>query len=278
MHLNLVRTALALPLLCLFPGIPSGASAQEDSASGPPKVLVIQREFLKPGKAGMTHNKSEHAFVQAMSSAHWPTHYIAMDSLSGPSRSNFLFGYPSVAAWGKDNADMQRNHTLAAAIDSASLADGELLSSYESVVLVRRDDLSLNTGKVAKMHFMEFTRFEILPGKEKQWEEAARMYMDGQKKADPKAHWAMYQLVYGLADSSVYLVLSPLETLAEVDQNMDNMKKLSDSIGPEAMKHFEELSAASIKTMQSNLFEMNPRSSYPPEAMVKADPEFWQTK
>src|ERR1700739_1045342 len=32
----------------------------------PPKVLVIMREFLKPGKAGSVHEKSESAFVKAM--------------------------------------------------------------------------------------------------------------------------------------------------------------------------------------------------------------------
>src|ERR1700733_14938799 len=83
-----------LCLLFLSSGI---ASAQEDM--GPPKVLVIQREYLKPGKTGSLHEKTEGGFVHAMTAAKWATHYFGMDSLSGPSRALFLTGYPSFEAW-----------------------------------------------------------------------------------------------------------------------------------------------------------------------------------
>jgi hypothetical protein len=65
--------SLSAGLCLLFIG--SGiASAQENM--GPPKVLVIQREFLKPGKSGSLHERSESAFVRAMTAAKWPTHYF----------------------------------------------------------------------------------------------------------------------------------------------------------------------------------------------------------
>jgi hypothetical protein len=76
-------------------------AAQEDM--GPPKVLVIEREFVKPGKAGSLHEKSESQFVQAFTAAKWPTHYLAMASLSGRPRALFMLGYPSFEAWEKDN-------------------------------------------------------------------------------------------------------------------------------------------------------------------------------
>src|SRR4030081_3159641 len=121
--------------LCLLSG--SGVVlAQEDAAgvTAPPKVLVIQREFVKPGKAGAIHDKSESAFVRAMTAAKWPTHYFGMNSLSGPSRALFFIGYGSFAAWEKDNMDTAHNATLSAAMDRAAMADGDLLSSYDSSV------------------------------------------------------------------------------------------------------------------------------------------------
>ena len=48
----------------------------------PPKVLVIEREFVKPGRSGALHEKSESAFVNAFAAAKWPTHYLAAESLS----------------------------------------------------------------------------------------------------------------------------------------------------------------------------------------------------
>jgi len=44
------------------------------------------------------------------------------------------------------------------------------------------------------------------------------------------------------------------------------------------MKKLSDLEAAAVETSQSNLFSFNPRMSYPPDAWVKADPDFWAPK
>src|ERR1700744_5578520 len=171
---KLTMLSLGLCLLSIGSGI---ASAQENM--GPPKVLVIQREFLKPGKAGSTHEKSESAFVRAMTAAKWPTHYFGMDSLSGPSRSLFFVGYPSFEAWEKDNLATQKNATLSAAFDRASNADGELLSLYESSTSVYREDMSLRApANIAQMRYFEITQFVVRPGHERDFETLAKMYVD----------------------------------------------------------------------------------------------------
>ena len=113
-------TGLLLGSSLLLGGL--GTVAAQEKSQGttpPPKVLVIFREFLKPGKGGKTHEKAESAFVQAFSRAKWPTHYLAVDSLSGKPRSLFLTGYDSFEAWEKDSRATQKNATLAAAIDRA---------------------------------------------------------------------------------------------------------------------------------------------------------------
>src|SRR5580704_7046466 len=137
-------TGFSAGVCFVFTGLIVGmgvAVAQEMPA--PPKVLVIQRELLKPGRAGNTHLKTESAFVQAMTAAKWPTHYFAAESQSGVSRAIFLLGYPSFAAWEKDNADQAKNATLTAAFDRASLADGEQLTEFSTGVYVYRDEMSL---------------------------------------------------------------------------------------------------------------------------------------
>ena len=79
-------------------------AAQEapDGTTPPPKILVIDREFLKPGKGGAAHEKTESAFVQAFARAKWPTHYFAANSLTGKNRTLFFIPYPSFEAWEKD--------------------------------------------------------------------------------------------------------------------------------------------------------------------------------
>ena len=51
------------------------------------KVLQITREYTKPYKNGMAHDKTESAFVQAMTKAKFPAYYVGLTSLSGKSRS-----------------------------------------------------------------------------------------------------------------------------------------------------------------------------------------------
>ena len=75
---------LALVVL-LTAGISGIALGQDMHAGGPPKVLTVFREYTKPGKSGMAHEKTESMFVQAMKQAKWPTHYLAVESLSGRS-------------------------------------------------------------------------------------------------------------------------------------------------------------------------------------------------
>ena len=115
---------LLLGSYLVFGGL--GVAAQD--MTSPPKVLSIYREFVKPGKSGMPHEKAESAFVQAMTRAKWPTHYLTVTSLSGKPRALFLTRYDSFEAWEKDALATQKNEALSAALDRAAVADGDLLS------------------------------------------------------------------------------------------------------------------------------------------------------
>ena len=244
----------------------------------PPKVLIVQREFLKPGVSGAPHMKTESLFVQAMSAAKWPTHYIGMDAMSGTSRALFLEGFDSFASWEKDVQAVQKNATLSAALDRAGQADGQLLTGYDSGVFVYREDLSLrpNATNVALSRYFDIMRFKVRAGHDKEWEELSKMYIDGLGKANPDSHWATYQSVYGMDNGGVYVIFSAMKSLAEVDSGMANDKKFADQLGADGMKKIAELSAACIEDVQENLFAFNPKMSYPSEAWVKADPSFWK--
>jgi hypothetical protein len=258
-----------------------GVAAAQETAGGPmlpPKVLVIQREVLKPGRAGNTHLKTESAFVQAMTAAKWPTHYFAAESLSGVSRALFFIGFPSFAAWEKDNLATAKNATLAAAFDRASLADGEQLTEYSSGAFLFREDGSLRAGSVdiAHMRYFEISQFRVRPGHMKEWDELVKMYKNGFEKAVPDAKWALFESMYGAENGGLFLVINPMRSLAEVDQEITDGKKFEASMGEDGMKKLAELSAACIASSQTNLFQFNPKMSYPVEEWIKADPAFWK--
>jgi hypothetical protein len=274
---KLIGLSVGLGLLFIGSGI---ASAQEmPDKMGPPKVLVIMREFLKPGKSGSLHEKTESAFVNAMAAAKWPTHYFAADSLSGPSRSLFFVGYDSFAAWEKDNTATQNNTTLASALDRASIADGDLLTSYESSSYIYRPDFSLRAAvDIAQMRYFEISRFVVRPGHGKEWEALVKLYTSGYEKAVPNARWATFESMYGVDNGGVYLVFTPLKSLAETDQSIGDSKQFATAMGEEGMKKLEDLAASCLLSSQTNLFAFNPKISYPPDEWIKADPAFWKPK
>jgi len=271
-------SGLCTGLCILLSGV--GVMAAQDTSGAampPPKVLVIQREFLKPGKAGKVHEKSESAFVNAFAAAKWPTHYLAVQSISGRPRVLFMMGYPSFAAFEKDNHDMEKNATLAAAVDRAELSDGELLSDYDQGVFVYDPEYSLRAGDVVHSRYFEISQYKVKPGHRAEFLELGKIYRDGYEKVSPNANWAVFESYYGADNGGMYIVISRMTSLAEDDQSMGDDKKFADSVGPSEMKRIRELTAACLESEQTNLFEFNPKMSYAADEWIKADP-FWKPK
>ncbi len=275
---RLMGSMLALFVLLAAGG--SGIASGQEKPSGvtpPPKVLTITREYTKPGKAGSAHEKTESAFVQAMRNAKWPTHYLAVDSLSGKSRSLFLTGYDSFAAWEKDFQASQKNAALSAALDRAWAADGELLSETDGGTFMFREEYSLRPNvDIAHMRYFEIGLFQVRAGHEKDWDDLMKLIIAAYEKI-PDAHWATYAGVYGFPNNT-YVYFMALKSAEEIDKGFAEGKEFEAALGAEGLRKLGELSAASIEMSQTNLFAFNPRMSYVSDDWVKADPEFWKAK
>jgi len=272
-----------LCLLCtglgLTGAISTVAQAQTAGTTPPPKVLEIIVETLKPGQSGTPHMKTEAAFVQAFADAKWPQHYLGMDALSGKQRAVFFVSYDSFEAWQKDTEASQKNATLAAALDSASIADGALLESLENNLYVYREDLSLRAPvDIPHMRYMEITVFNIRPGHGNDWDTLVKMYMAVFEKI-PDAHWATFEKMYGSTTSGArYISVTPMKSLAEVDKEMMDDKAFAAAASPEQLQKIRELTASGIESIESSLVQFNPKMSYVPEGWSKADPTFWNQK
>jgi len=251
------------------------AAAQETSP--PPKVLAVFREFIKPGRAGTAHEKSESAFVQAMARAKWPTHYLAVNSMSGKPRALFLTGYDSFADWEKDIKAEEKNATLSAALDHANMVDGDLLTEVDAGAFAFREDLSLRAAvDIAHMRYFEISLFHVRPGHDKDWEDLVKLYMSGFDKI-PGVHWATYEAVYG-QDAGTFVVFNPMKSASEIDEGFGQGKQFEAAMGEEGMKKLRELSAVTLESSITNLFAFSPSMSYVSDDWIKADPDFWKPK
>ncbi len=264
-------------LVLLAVGMSGTAVGEDNSGMMPPKVLVITREYTKPGRSGTPHERTESAFVQAMSRAKWPTHYLAVESLSGKNRALFLTGYESFDAWEIDAHAVQKNAALSSALDRAWAGDGELLSETDGGTFRFNEEYSLRPAvDIAHMRYFEISIFQVRPGHEKDWSDIVKMVTAAYQKI-PDAHWAAYENVYGFPDNT-YLIFNPMKSASEIDKNFAEGKDFVAAMGEDGMKKLSELSAAAIEMTQTNLFAFNPRMSYVSDDWVKADPDFWKPK
>ncbi len=268
--------------LCFFIGGISGlpaAKAQGTAAkvTPPPKVAVIDIEWLKPGKNGSAHQKTESAFVQAAQKAKSNQHYTALQALSGPPRTLFFFGYDSFAALEKQQQEEKANASLSADIDRANAEDGELLSSMARNIFTLRDDLIPEPGvAIATMRYLQITRVTIRPGHQADWEEYLKLLWSTLQKTEPDRHVALYQSAYGWENGGIWLLITPMKSLDEADKADASAAKFRENLG-DNMKHYRELAGAAIESSQRNLYAFDPDISYVPDEWVSADP-FWKHK
>lgn len=258
---------------------PTTSACSQEMPSSPPKVLQVTVEVLKPGKSGAPHDRTEGAFVEAMRRAQFPTHYIAMNSMSGVSRALYLTGYPSFAAWEKDNKTVEGKPMLEAELDRAAVADGELLSEMRQLVFTYDEGMSYHPhADVSEARYFEFTVFQIRPGKGREWRELAKLVKDAHEKGHTSAHWAMFEIAYG-AEDATYVAISTDKSMAEIDAGFAESKQFVEGLGgDEGMAKFRAMVADAVVSMRTELFAVNPRQSYVDDAWIKAAPGFWKPK
>ena len=269
------------PFVCLsivVAGI--GVAVAQDSASmKPPAVIQINREWLKPGKGGAMHDKSEAAFVTLMNKGKLQGHYSALNSMTGKSRALYITRYPSFEAWENDNKTFDKNAALAADLDRAVATDGEMLEGVDSAVLTYSEELSFHPRPdFSHARYYEITVFRVRLGHEKEWRELTKMYKDALEKAGMEEHWGMYQMMYG-GEGGTYLGLTHRDSLAEIDRSMANGKKFVEAAGgEEAAAKLDQLFGQAVESVRTELFSINPKQSYVDEATANADPDFWKPK
>jgi hypothetical protein len=97
-------------------------------------------------------------------------------------------------------------------------------------------------------------------------------------KAEPGRHIALYQSAYGWQNGGIWLLITPLKSLSEVDDADANAGKFREAMGDTDMKHYRELAASAVESSQRNLYAFDPAMSYPSDEMVSGDPTFWKRK
>jgi len=258
-----------------------GAAAvaqQQGVMTGPPKVLVIQREVVKQGQSA-AHEKWEMGWPRAFAKANWPTHYIAATSLTGESRALFFSAYDSEADWEKDNTAQAKNTALTAQLDALSAKDADYIKESTSSVFTYMPEISYKADvPIATMRYFRIAAIEVKPGHGDHFVEIRKLIRAAHEKANLGDHYAVYHRTAG-GSGGFYLIIVPMKSLAEDDQfasiHGDAYKA---ALGDEGQKKAAEFQAQGVASAETQIFEFNPKMSYPPKAFLDANPDFWTVK
>jgi len=265
----------------------SAALAQEPP--GPPKVLALAREEIKPGR-GAAHARSVATFIAAVSRANAPVYRIALTPLSGDENAVvYLQAFGSFAE--VESAHKQFEETIAA--NAAFKADLERLdreevdqhASQKTAYYTLRSDLSFHPGSAeqfARSRFVSIGTTRIKPGRVPDYVDYIKGLNAAREKAGIDAHIVVYQVISG-APNGTFLSFTSMRSLAEIDdarQKMEQSQKaLDDAVGgPDVVKQRRMLISEIVAEGYNTIYAMDPSLSRPTALIVAADPDFWNPK
>jgi hypothetical protein len=255
------------------------AAAQPDqspTAVKPPKYLQITVEYVKQGKGGLAHDKTESAYVQANQKLKFPINYFAFNAMSGKPRAIYISGFDSYGELGK-SLKIFDAPGVAAMFEPISVADGELLEDSKTLIFSYDADISLRPdADLLHMRFLEADILHVRSGKSKEFHELAKMWVELGQKAGPSPHWTCFHAEYG-EDIGYYVCLTADNSLDDVDTGTDAYNKTFGAASDEEKKKMRELRAEALDEDRTEIYSVNPAQSYVPEGFGKADP-FWKTK
>lgn len=273
-----MKRIAVLVVMCMCVSSAFVVSAQGPPA-GPPKVIMIEREEIKPGKM-TAHEKLAHGYVQAFANSKSATHWIGMTPVAGNENEAFFITlYASYAAIEKDRHDTEKMMTgaLKAAVDQLDKQGGDIHASSRQLIAEYREDLSYNAPvNFPQMRYIEVTTTRVRPGHERAFEEARKIVKAAHEKAKVDEHFGIYEVGTGTL-AQTYLTLIPFKSLAEWDVETHG-KPYLDALGEGNRQKIDKMRADGVISIDSTLYAINPMMSYAPPEFAAADPGFWGPK
>lgn len=259
------------------------AGAQTPESPGPPKVLYIVREDIKPGMMP-AHTKHSANFASIFGKLQTPNHRIALVPMAGSENEVvYLTGADTFAQLeGMLQAtDKKMGAATGATRSDLTRLEGEapqLHSAMRDLLAIYRPELSFNPGVVLpQMRYFNITTVRLRPGKDAAYAEYVQKILNvarDKAKVD-NFHAAVFQVISGTAGGT-YMIFRPMKSLAEMDANI-NMRvraAMGDDMRKDADKAYNDV----VMSSETSTYWMTPEMSYVDKQFAAVDPGFWNPK
>jgi hypothetical protein len=266
-----------LPLVAAFMGSLRAQDTTADAANpGPPKFLNMIHQELKPGKIS-AYDDLETSIARIYNREAIPVFWVELESITGPSEVLYLNLFNSseemATAVSALSAGMTAHPELAQMQDRLLQ---ENISNATSVLGVRRDDMGYraNTIDLSKMRALRLSTVFAHPGYERAFMETEWSMSEASEKVHAQAAWAVYEVVGGLPEPA-FVIVTPMQSLREVDDIFKTSQALRQSEGGALQQHLQELARVAFGTSDTRLFSVGQKMSHVSKKFAAGDADFW---
>jgi hypothetical protein len=267
-----MNATMRIALLTLVCGVSAGAAAQgQGLPTSQPSMITVIREQVKVGRAA-EHARIEAGWPALYGRASSPDYYLAMTSLTGAPEAWYVIPSANNAAYGEM---MKRDMGQRDELDRLSRADAEVLDGMRTIQAMARPDLSMGAyPDLAKQRFWEITIARVRPGREQDFDAAAKAYGSAAKRSAPNSQFRVYQVIAGMP-TPTYIIFSSVSNYADFDQMFaDGMKAMGAATADE-MAALQKFSTDATISWETNRYRLDPSQSYVSREVRASDPSFW---
>jgi hypothetical protein len=278
-----MRKSLLLFVVVILISAFAQVVAQKPERKGPPPVLYVVREDIKPGMMD-AHTKHSANFVNIFRSLDTPNHRIALVPVAGSENEVvYITGCDSFkeleeilngtdkkmgAASGNTRAELERLNKEAPLLHAAMR---DMFANF-------RTDLSFNPNvDIRTMRYFSINTIRVRPGHDAQYVEYLQKLVNvaRQKAKLDDLHIAAFQVISG-AQIGTYMFFRPMKSLAELDVPM--AMKMRAAMSEDAKKDADKAASDAILSSETSTYWMAPNMSYVEKDFAAGDPTFWNTK
>ncbi len=258
---------------------------------GPPNVLRITYEEIKPGSMG-THEKSVASYLALFERAKVPNYRLGLVPVSGDTNQVvYLEGFESLAALEALDKALEQtiggNAAWQAELDTLERQAGPLHAAQRSVITVYRPDLSYRPVKmdgVAKARYFTVATSRLKPGRGADYTDYVKQLNRAREKANIDDHIAVFQALSGTPPGT-FVTIFLNRSLSEVDdfrKGLDSRNKtIDEALGGETVVRQRAERAEQIFAQGSGmsvLYSVNRKISRPLPQFAAFDADFWTPK
>jgi len=254
--------------------------AQEEKPSGPPPLLQIIREDVKPGRAA-AHEKIEAGWPAAYRKYNIKSYWVGGTPVAGQSEAWFIVALNSAGELEDLNKQTAASKAMSAELSRLSMADSEVISNSRSVLAAYAPDLSYKPDfNIGEYRYLMVDTVRVRLGHGDQFGALRKAINATHEKAGLDEHMLVYFVTQGGASGTVF-VFQPLKSLHELDGMAKSHGEGSayfQATGDEGRKQARDFAMNDELLFERQVITLNPMMSHVSEQVMAKAPDFWKPK